>query len=52
MFIVFYDCLILIIECGISYEIIVVIDVNIMVNKIYKYNFLESNLIDCGIEVN
>lgn len=39
-------------ECGISYEIIAAIDVNTTANKIYKHNFPESNLMDCGIEVN
>lgn len=37
-------------ECGISYEIIAAIDVNTTANKIYKHNFPESNLMDCGIE--
>ena len=38
-------------ESGISHEIIAAIDVNTTANKIYRYNFPGTNLMDCGIEV-
>lgn len=37
-------------ESGVSYEIVAAIDVNTTANKIYKHNFPESSLMDCGIE--
>ncbi|XP_048780762.1 tRNA (cytosine(38)-C(5))-methyltransferase-like isoform X2 [Ostrea edulis] len=34
----------------IAHEIVAAIDVNTTANKIYKHNFPETNLMDCGIE--